>query len=117
MAVFMLAFLVNALVPAGFMPGQSADGKARIVICTAQGPVVKTVDPGQAPVSGGHGGKKSHTSCPYAPVVAQGVKGLEPALLPVFFAGAVHKIPQPARTLSRSAALKPWSAQGPPRFS
>lgn len=118
----LLAFLLAALVPAGFMPVSDA-GKTEIVICTGQGPMVRAVDSAQLPFLAGSqkapqspakkDAGKSDFACPYAPVLAQGNGGLALILAAVWQAGDIFSLPATA-LLPSIHAVKPWQSQGPP---
>lgn len=125
-SLMLLALLVRSVVPVGFMPAQSHDGKVEIVICTGSGlsTMLMDVDKVPAMTSAGHahgdhhsddkgGDPASHHSCPYASVLAQGLPGMVPVALPA----VIHKDTHPftlAASLPSGGVLKPWFSQGPP---
>ena len=76
-AVALLAFVLKAIVPAGFMPGESSDGKIEIVICSGEGAVTELVDLKDSPFpqNGDQKQTSSHDTCPYAPVLAHNMAG------------------------------------------
>lgn len=127
----MVAMLVNALVPAGYMPSQDEDGNAAIVMCSGHGPATHVSD--MAPASHlmsmpamDHGQDDdapadqapSHPDapCQFKPVVSHGLGEIITAILPGFIARDTAAI-----TLKNFAhytiAVKPWTAQAPPFFS
>lgn len=117
--LFLLAFIIKAAVPEGFMPGETADGKMEIVICTGHGPATEIVDITQTPVSHDRNSRKednAHPACPYAPVVVQGLDDVMPSFLPLGQFNYSRKI-IPADLPSADIARKPWYAQGPPAVS
>ena len=114
-ALLLLALLLQAAIPAGFMPGKTGDGTVQMVICTGTGPATITVDADDAPGlphDGKHNkGEKDHAPCPFTPFAAQNLDAPPLALaLNNYENHLVFHNPLPARTIS----LKPWLAQGPP---
>ena len=116
-AFILLAFLVKALVPVGFMPGEGTDGKIEIVICTGQGAVTQLVDISHSPYNDDEHSKDEHQdsssrqTCPYAPVLAQDVNTFVPASLPAVYPElfSFRVLSEKQNTLNRS-----YNAQAPP---
>lgn len=127
-SLMLLALMVRSVVPVGFMPSQGRNGKVEIVICTGSGPATMLMDTDKIPAithdmpaghahDGQHGGKDgnsgSRLSCPYAPVLAQGLPGVAPVALPA----VIYKDEQSfmlAASVPSGIVLKPWFSQGPP---
>lgn len=118
--LMLLALTIRSIVPAGFMPAPTRNGKVEIVICTGSGLSSMPIEAADSPPAlsadrhgSGSGGKPSHYSCPYAPVLAQDVPG--PASVPP---AAVPYADSPlfavAAAMPSGFAAKPWFAQGPP---
>ena len=114
--MLVLALTGRVLVPAGFMPGQEADGRAALVICTGAGPATIMVGPEhnpQAPDTGNHE-TRADSSCAFAPVLAFGPGLTAPAAaLPLPAPPRIKPLPAPV-----VAALPPhdYRAQAPPAF-
>lgn len=118
-----LALLAQAVVPAGFMPGQSDDGRFELVICTAAGPKVMTVpaahfDPEAARSAPDEHPDEHHMdgepSCPYGPVVAQSVPLPAIAVTAAHFEMAGRVTLPPDSFYAAPSAVKPWQSRGPP---
>lgn len=74
-ALVVCALALRALIPAGYMPGVTADGQTTIVICTAKGPKTIALDTAQiptAPAQEQHSAD-NHSDCAFAPVLAQDI--------------------------------------------
>lgn len=134
-AVLMLALLIGALVPAGFMPGRGQDGKVAVVICTGHGSAIRMIDradlppaaykpsagvadsPGMPDSQDGGDGRRAagdaSFTCPYAPVLAQ--QGVDAILAaPYGPVPGMMVLFAPAEAFSGGVAVKPWYGQGPP---
>ena len=114
--LFILAFALRALVPAGFMLAPSAVGEMTVVLCTGHGPQTITLDADGKPVPAAPK-QSQHTLCAYASV--GGVALSEPVLAP-----AGHDITfaelsfYPGRYLFRAfEETGANSARGPPSLS
>lgn len=112
--IFLLAFIVQTLVPAGFMPSTGDNGKVQLVICTAQGSATILVDAGKVPVK--EPAQQDHGKpydCLFASVLAQGLTGLSPAALPTrIYKDSVSFFP--VVLVLQDLKSKPWNAQAPP---
>ena len=113
--ILLLAILVQALIPAGFMPDFSGD-KATIVICTNSGFATITVDQDGQP---DHSDKKQQdpsgvqSLCPYATALT----GMAP--VPEFVAASLLLYEDIALTTSETSCssatpCKTWIANAPP---
>ena len=130
----MVAMLINALVPIGYMPSYDEDGNAAIVMCSGHGPATHVSD--MAPMAGSmsmpasdmaHDSSETDHSennstphpdapCQFKPVVSYGLGDITPALLPVFVAHNTAALS--LKDFSHyTIAVKPWTAQAPPSFS
>lgn len=110
----LLAFLLQAFVPAGFMPSFGDDGKVKISICTAQGFQTIFVDGAQSPEPADEGEQHDSMSlCPYAftaskSAVYEDIAAYHSAVLSKAQFHDVSDInPQ-------TAILHPWSSRAPP---
>ena len=65
--LFILAFALRALVPAGFMLAPSAVGEMTVVLCTGHGPQTIALDADGKPVPATPK-QSQHTRCAYASV-------------------------------------------------
>jgi hypothetical protein len=112
-SLVLLALLVRALVPAGFMlaPAQGDPSGLSVVICSAQGPqaIVLDEDGNQSQP------KASHDVCPFAASVLPGfVSEPTEVVAQVEFASVAYRLAR----LQFSATPRPSaaSARGPPRL-
>lgn len=102
--LLLLAVLLHAAVPDGFMPSPGRAGMAHMMIC-----------PGMAGMHHGadkKGGDDHHAPCPYTPLLAQDVPGAPPAIpvAPVYVAAPAFVV----HAAASFAMPKPWFSQGPP---
>lgn len=114
MVVTLLIFGLKALIPAGFMPEFDADGKATLVVCTAQGTKLVEVDADILPPSDTHSNMQmDHDTCPYAPLLAEATNLNIPALSAVAIAANNQYVYY--NTVSRDlAATYNWKSRAPP---
>lgn len=110
LSLLLAVMFVRSLVPAGFMPAFSSEGTlgTPVVLCTAQGAIVVSLDADGAPVE-----THQQLECPFA--FALGMAAAPVTIgtmeLPAFFAGAIE--------VTRGAAVvatppSSFSARGPP---
>lgn len=109
--LLLLVLLARSLVPVGYMPVFSADGKVQIAICTGHGPATVSVDADKTPLGTPHNG--SHDVCPFAPVLSRALAHMDIPALPVFVYGEGKLVLQTVAALS-AVTPKPWLSQGPP---
>lgn len=113
--LLLLALMLRALIPAGFMPTQDADGKVAVVICTGTGSTTIMMDAHTVPRPASDDAPAhddaAKQSCPYALVLAFALPAS--AAMPAAIYGDA---PRAAATTSllRTALEKAWFAQGPP---
>ncbi len=119
-AFILLAFVMQAMIPAGFMPGTDNDGKMKIVICSGNGFVTKLVDIDQLPANEDdtgqgtdHDHESSHSTCPYTFVISKGMHGVIPMYLPLLN-GTNNVASFPVITALQAISQKSYEAQGPP---
>ncbi|MGE4312919.1 MAG: DUF2946 family protein [Pseudobdellovibrionaceae bacterium] len=105
-----LAFLVKAMLPAGFMPEVKADGFMTVEICTTDG-IVKKLAGGDVPATPSHDEKTA--KCPYAPVLSYGDMSHTPdfAALDIF---ALPPLYEASHALVTHAIPKDWFSTAPP---
>jgi hypothetical protein len=109
-SLVLLGLLLQALVPAGFMPARHRADPLRIEICTAAGfETVAVKSSGPAHKTAGD----DRHNCAYAPVLGHALMPQTSLSAPVLAARSVLSIVT-AFTLPRLPA-KPWESQGPPR--
>ena len=110
--LILLAFLVKAIIPAGFMPQFGESRFATIEICTTSGLIQKTVGDTQTPPSSDHD-DQSASKCPYAPVLTYNGTFSTPPALPPLRVGLPPR-GEPALSLVSFARPKDWFATAPP---
>jgi Protein of unknown function (DUF2946) len=105
----LVALILRALVPAGWMPGATAD--TPFVICSVDGPVQHAPD-GRKPADDG----RQHEACPFAatPHLASTPDAPQVALPPVHEAAAVTNT---LRAAAIAARFTPQSPRAPPFFA
>ena len=116
----LLSLSVQGLIPTGYMPVQTENGKVEMVICTSTGTEVMMVDAIHDPFAvkksnnaGGHSEKMASHLCPYALAAAPALASAQP---PVVVAPEyTEELPQQlsARFIQNSI-FKSWLSQGPP---
>ena len=107
--LLILALILRAVIPDGFMPAMGNAGMAHMMIC----PGMAGMDHGDA--AGKDGKKGGHANCPYSPVLVQGLAGY----IPVIISTPVCREAVPVfltDSLADTIAVKPWLSQGPPLF-
>jgi hypothetical protein len=107
----LLAILLRALLPTGWMPGTAADGSASFVICTTQG-MMQGDRPGDAPATSDDG--RQHDICPFAAAPHWSAPDTEaeikaPSHIGVFAPARIASLRAP-----ESAAYLPQSPRAPP---
>lgn len=111
--VLVLAFALQALIPAGFMPGSAMAGTP-VVICSGMGQKTVLLDgDGQPAEQQDHHGKDTHAPCPWSvlPVSLTPPQVFSPAALPAFAASAYG----PGQdSLFKAASLYRPNATAPP---
>lgn len=117
MLLMLVALAAQSVIPAGFMPGQSDDGTATIVICTNNGPQTISVSAEHNPFAQQHAENAGYDlqapHCAYASVLAYDNTPLPspyalPALLGVPPLAAARQAPPTANPPHS------YLAQGPP---
>jgi hypothetical protein len=106
-ALLILALVLRAAIPDGFMPAIGKAGLAHMMIC----PGMAGMNHGDA--AGKDGKSGGHANCPYSPVLVQGLAGYIPAVIST----PVRREAVPAfltDSLLDPVAVKPWLSQGPP---
>jgi len=114
-ALLLIAFVVQGLIPAGFMPGQAANGQMSLEICS--GIDMKTVYVGldQVPSSSDHmpTDQENHQSlCAFAPVLSASLPG-SAVLVPLVDFGRVF-LASVVPLFSNTFLTKTWLSRGPP---
>lgn len=118
-ALMVLSLTAQALIPAGFMPGQGRDGRIEIVICSSSGPSSIFVEAKDSPypLQEHPERKASHNEiCPYAPVLTQSVLPPVVDVTPPIIAQGPGLLPFTAVAAIYPVA-KAYQAQAPPFFS
>ncbi|WP_315764126.1 DUF2946 family protein [Sphingomonas sp. Y38-1Y] len=116
------ALLVRVAVPAGFMAGESADGRLTVMVCSGEGSRAMTIaipglgERGQTPASGEH--DKPGAPCAFAGLAAPWLGSADPILLFAALAivAAALLFAVPPRRRDVALRLRP-PLRGPPAFS
>ncbi len=108
-------FALRALIPAGFMPDFSAaaEGKLRVVICSAQGSKTLTIALGDA---GSHQPATHHGQeiCPFAAAPLAGYQAADlPLLTSLAFVSVPSTLPHDDQVVVRRVG-PPLGSRGPP---
>jgi hypothetical protein len=110
----LLTLLFRSIIPAGFMPGQSAHSLVPLVICSSTGSSTIYVSPDKIPAVPHHEKAMDNNACPFAPVFATGLLSFAPVIIYALIDGtavALHR----AEFLPSGAVFKPWFSQAPPK--
>lgn len=110
--VLVLAFALQALIPAGFMPGSAMAGTP-VVICSGMGQKTVLLDGDGQPVGQQDDSDAGHAPCPWSvlPVSLTPPQVFSPAALPAFAASAYG----PGQdSLFKAASLYRPNATAPP---
>jgi hypothetical protein len=106
----LVAMLLRALLPAGWMPGQAANGQSLLVICSVTAPADRAhQDQHQAPA-----GQHAHEECPFAAAPHVAPPALAAAFThPATFARFANP-PASRDAVLATAAYQPQSPRAPP---
>lgn len=114
--ILLLGLIVRSMIPTGFMPGESVNGKMQMVICTSKGSSIILVDSEKySPTPSKHNGSTANHNdiCPFAPVLAQDIPVSGFVLVAISLAkDATLFISTDGRP--QGLPRKPWFSQGPP---
>jgi hypothetical protein len=117
LATILCLFLMQALIPSGYMPSFDKDGKIAIVICSLEGDETIYVDADQVPFSG----EKNHppsdhsqSTCPYAVLTTSSI--LESSAQTVSEASTLSDIYYQFQAVSLWSDLSytPYHSRAPP---
>lgn len=113
-ALLMAALLLRALIPAGFMPVQAAEGGVQLQLCTGYAPAALLADAGRQPASTGSGaGLVDHLPCAFAATALAAPPAVSAAILQL---PAPQGLPVQAGPPSRAvpAITRSQSPRAPP---
>jgi hypothetical protein len=124
LALVVLALLLRAGIPAGYMIGTGADGAAGLILCpgTADASDMAMAMPMAMPMTAPHGSHdapmKSEMPCPFAAIALPAL----PAAPPILAIAGIPPMPAPAAAwlptfLAPQAAAPPPPSTGPPAFA
>ena len=110
--VLVLAFVLQALIPAGFMPGSAMAGTP-VVICSGMGQKTVLIDGDGQPAGQQEHDKNTHAPCPWSvlPASLTPPQGFSPAAV---FAFAVPEYGPEKGGLFKAASLYRPNATAPP---
>ena len=112
----LVAMLLRALLPVGWMPNLAGGGDTFLVACSADGLLQNTDQHHQDRQAPGNG-QQSHDECPFAaaPHIASPTTAAQVAL-PTYF-GHFSNSPRAAAAVFDVSAYQPQSPRAPPFFS
>lgn len=117
--LMLFAFMVQSLIPVGFMPEKKSDGSATIVICTKFGPQEIHVSAENNPFhkadhqNDQNDQNNSKTFCAFAPVIAHAGHAIAPVLVLPSLRSAAFISPRATNRTGRENDHN-YYAQGPP---
>jgi hypothetical protein len=113
----LVAMLVRALLPAGWMPDTGANGPAPLVICTVNGPIL-VAPPGEAskhkPV---HDDGHQNDICPFAASIHVATPAPSVAVAPSTIVALIAAPALLEQSVSHVARHSPQSPRAPPSFA
>jgi hypothetical protein len=109
----LLVLLFRSIIPAGFMPGQSARSLVPLVICTGMGSATIYVSPDKIPAVPHPGKGMDNNACPFTSVFATGLLTLAPIIIRAIADGTAILL-HPAEFLPSGAIFKSYFSQAPP---
>lgn len=109
------AMVLRALLPAGFMPGATADGST-IVVCTMDGLVQLQLDADGKPIKQGpvQDDARHQQLCPFAAVAQLAGPTTAPTLIPPSLVSTLAQDPQPPTRLATADRHRAQSPRAPP---
>jgi len=112
----LIAMMVRALLPAGWMPNPTGTGESAFVICTMDGSVqsaAKDHGPGKpAPDDG-----RQHEACPFAAAPHFATSSLVAALLLPAASDNISQYEASQRLIAETARYAPQAPRAPPSFA
>ena len=113
----LVAMLVRALLPAGWMPDTSAHGPAPLVICTMNGPIL-AAPPGDASKrKPAHDDGRQTDICPFAASIHVATPASAVAIAPSTTVALIAAPALSGQSLPKVARYSPQSPRAPPSFA
>lgn len=108
------ALAIASVIPQGWMPGQTADGRVQLVICTPQGEETLWVDLGDS--APGQDERQEHRQCPFG-AVATAAELPAPVLLATLLPGRAARWTALPFSHASAGYYRRYDARGPPARS
>lgn len=110
----LIAMMLRALLPVGWMPNPTGTGDGAFIICTMDGPV-QSMDPHHAPGKKTPVDGRSHEECPFAAAAHVAAPATVAHLASPSVAGHFFGPPAAAIAVARVAEHQPQSPRAPPQ--
>jgi hypothetical protein len=116
MQIALVAMVLRALLPVGWMPDTAANSSAAFVICTVNGPVQAAHLPDAGKHQPGHDDSRQTDMCPFAASVHLATPTAMATVAPSTQIASFRFVPSPLRTVRRAAHYALQSPRAPPSF-
>jgi hypothetical protein len=112
--IALVAMLLRALLPVGWMPDTAASAGAHFVICTVNGPLQAVHLPDTGKHQPGHDDGRQNDMCPFAASVHFATPAAMATVAPSTQIASPAPLALPARAVQTAARYAPQSPRAPP---